>query len=431
MSPEGKPFLCGSTGECTQNIRVELPPDEIVPTGGSTGSGGTSSQGGMGGGEGCIKAKVEFTPVIPNVVLLIDQSLSMTDEAGFGALVEQEQLAGTYVPWGCPETPGDPPDSPDQADYDWRWNVVRNVLFNPDKGIVKPLQDSVRFGMALYSSENGSVAPPGGEAGVCPMLTEVPIVEMEMNFGNYDQMLEQMQCSSLVSDTPTRESLAKTAEQFADLDVKGPKIIVLATDGLPDSCACPNFVRIGTSTPTTCLDQASGATQEEREANWVTRGDPPVRMAPSAAEQYDVVQEAKRIYSELGIVVHVVDVSTPDEPALRQHLTDIAAAAHGEIYDGTKPSGLVDAFQTIVDGVRSCVIDLKGMILEEKQSEGTVTLDGATLPYLPDGMGDGWKLNTPSQLELVGASCELIKSGKHDIKIDFPCDVFVPEPDPE
>lgn len=419
--PEGRTYLCGLDGKCTKTPEEEEPP--LGLGGQSNGTGGTM---GEGGGEGCIDQEVEFRPEIPNVVLLIDQSLSMTDSDGFGTLVNQEIQAGTYVPWGCPENPEDPLDSPDQEDADWRWNVVRNVLFNPETGIVKQLEESVRFGMTLYSSENGNVPGGGTEPKVCPMLTEVPIVEDDLNFGNYDQMLAQMQCSELIIDTPTRESLKATAEKLAAADLDGPKIIVLATDGLPDSCDCPNYNSQGPP-PATCFDVAQGMGADPQ-ANWVMRGEPPVLMAPSAAEQYDLVQEAKRIYEELGIVVHIVDVSTPNNPALRQHLTEVAEAAHGEIFDGTRPSGLVESFQTIVDGVRSCVIDLGGEILEGKESEGTVTLDGDELTFLPDGEGDGWKLNTKSQLELVGEPCELIKSGKHDIDIDFPCDVFIPEP---
>jgi len=433
-SGTGLPYLCAHDGKCTTSVKQDPPPDDIDASGGSTGTGGQMMQeGGMGGG--CIDVEVGFNPVIPNVVLVIDQSLSMTDGEGFGTLVDQEITAGTYTPWGCPENPEDPLDSPDQADDNWRWNVVRNVLFNPTTGIVKGLEESVRFGMALYSSQNGSVPPMGGgDPPVCPMLTEVPIIEMETDFGNYDEMLAQMLCSNLIVDTPTRESLAQVANQFAEAELDGPKIIVLATDGLPDSCACPNYSQGFGNIPASCRDQASGMTQEEREANWVERGDPPVRMPPSQAEQFDVVQEAKRVYEELGIVVHIVDVSTPNDPTLRQHLTDVATAAHGEIFDGTRPSGLIDAFQTIVDGVRSCVIDLEGEILDEKQDEGTVTLDGVELAYLPDGTGDGWRLNSKSQIELLGEPCDLIKSGKHDIGVDFPCDVFIPvepEPDPE
>lgn len=424
-APTGETYLCGADGKCTTNPEEEEPPLGLGGQGNS-GTGGTKAE---GGGEGCIDQEVQFRPEIPNVVLLIDQSRSMTDDAGFGALVEQEIEAGTYVPWGCAAVTGDPPESPDQADPDWRWNVVRNVLFNPTTGIVKQLEESVRFGMALYSSENGSVVSGGGDAKVCPMLTEVPIIEGDVNFGNYDEMLAQMQCSDLIVDTPTRESLTAVAEKLAAAELEGQKIIVLATDGLPDSCACPNFERISTI-PTTCYDDGRQVAGEdlEQQANWVERGDPPVLMPPSAAEQYDVVQEAKRIYEELGIVVHVVDVSTPNDPTLRQHLTDVATAAHGEIFDGTRPSGLVEAFETIVDGVRSCVIELGGEILEGKEAEGTVTIDGVEITFLPDGVGDGWKLNSKSELELVGAPCETIKSGKHDIDIDFPCDVFIPDP---
>lgn len=417
-SPEGETYLCGLNGKCTQELEPEGP-DLGVGVGGAHGTGGST---GEGGGDGCIEEEVRFTPEIPNVVLLIDQSRSMTGEQGFTALVEQEIEAGTYVPWECEEA-GNPIGSqgPPQT---WRWNVVRTVLFNPTDGIVKQLDGDVRFGMALYSSRNGNIAGPNDEEPkVCPLLTEVPIIEADVDFGNYEEMLAHMPCSEVVVDTPTRESLTIVAEKLAAADLSGPKIIVLATDGLPDSCDCPNYAE--SNPPAACLDVARG---EDPEANWVERGDPPVLMPPSAAEQYDLVQEAKRIYEELGIVVHVVDVSTPNDPTLRAHLTDVATAAHGEIYDGTRPSGLIDAFQTIIDGARSCVIDLQGEIMEGKEDEGTVTLDGEVLTFLPDGMGDGWKLNSSSQLELVGEPCDLIKSGKHDIDIDFPCDVFIPEP---
>lgn len=418
QSPQGEIYLCGIDGKCTQEVEPEGP--DLDGVGGSDGTGGTN---GEGGGMGCIDEEVRFTPEIPNVVLLIDQSFSMTGEQGFSALVEQEIAAGTYVPWEC-EQVGNPSNSQGPSET-WRWNVVRTVLFNPTDGIVKQLDGDVRFGMALYSSENGNVPGRDGEPKVCPMLTEVPIVEEDVEFGNYDQMLAQMQCSDLIVDTPTRESLTAVAEKLAAAELEGPKIIVLATDGLPDSCDCPNYNNQGPP-PATCRDVAQGG--DDPEANWVERGDPPVRMPPSAAEQYDVIQEAKRIYEELGIVVHVVDVSTPDDPTLRAHLTEVATAAHGEIYDGTRPSGLIDAFRTIIDGARSCVIDLQGEILAGKEDQGTVTLDGVQLELLPDGVGDGWKLNSSSQLELVGEPCDLIKSGQHDIDIDFPCDVFIPDP---
>lgn len=403
-APTGETYLCGLDGKCTTIPEPEGPGLGV----GGSGNSGSGGGGGEGGGPGCIDQEVEFTPEIPNVVLLIDQSLSMTDEANFGTLVEQEIEAGTYVPWGCPENPEDPLDSPDQEDADWRWNVVRNVLFNPDAGIVRPLEGAVRFGMALYSWDTELLEEE--PVPMCPLLTEV-----ELKLDNYQAMLDAMRCSELVVETPTRESLRATAEKLAALDVEGPKFLILATDGEPDNCACPNWDQFMPGAAAECLDSAT-----------VERDGTP--MTPREAERYDVEQEAKRIFDELGITVHVIDVSTPNNTRLREHLTRVARSGGGEIFDGTRPSGLVDAFETIIDGVRSCVIDLSGEILEGKESEGTVLIDGEEIPLLPDGEGDGWKLNSKSQIELVGAPCELIKSGKHDIDIDFPCDVFIPEP---
>lgn len=112
--------------------------------------------------------------------------------------------------------------------------------------------------------------------------------------------------------------------------------------------------------------------------------------------------------------------------SLKGHLDSVAAhggAVGGESIDGTSPGALVDAFESIIDGVRSCVVDLDGTIAEGEEDTGTVTLDGEPLEL---NGPDGWKVNSPSQIELVGAACDAIKSGDHDIDISFPCESFEP-----
>jgi hypothetical protein len=116
-------------------------------------------------------------------------------------------------------------------------------------------------------------------------------------------------------------------------------------------------------------------------------------------------------------------VSTPSEASLQQHLADVAAAGGGKVYPGFSPGALSSAFDEIINGVRSCVIDLSGEIAKGKESTGVITLDGDKLS-LDDA--DGWRVNTSSQIELLGAACEAIKSGGHDISIKFPCESFVP-----
>lgn len=377
--------------------------------------------GGAGGGDGdgdqeCIDVQVEFTPVIPNVVLLIDQSASMTEEDGFAETVAAAIDAGEYVAGDCPDSPNrtfnSPPtvwDNDSIPDFDWRWNVVRDVLFHPDRGIVKPLESDIRFGMALYSSLDGVGNPAGADyPRTCPMLTEVDIA-----FDNHQAMFDAFPCSTLIQDTPTRESLTEVAEKLAAADLDGPKLIVLATDGLPDTCECANF------------DSASGRDPQVCNASVAPEVEYMGQLYPvDQYEQILVALEAGRIHDELGITIEVINVGAP---SLKPHLDSVAAqggAVSGASIDGTSPGALIDAFRSIIDGVRSCVVDLDGEIAEGKEDTGTVTLDGDELEL--DGP-DGWKVNSPSQIELVGEACEAIKSGDHDIDISFPCESFIPE----
>jgi hypothetical protein len=371
---------CRSTGTCPNDAEVVLEPPD--------GAGGESS--GAGGAPGCIDVDVDFSPEIPTVLLLIDRSGSMTAESRFGDAVEAAVEDGTYTLGDCP------------SNNDWRWNVVRDVLMSPTKGIVKPLEDRVRFGLSLYSGRNGQIlpAPPMTEdppivldpAKMCPELIEVPIA-----LGNHQAMLDEFKCSDISDDTPTGESLLAAAATLAAFKEPGPKVIVLATDGEPDNCECPDF---GGHVPDKC--KVSGI-QDTIKA--------------------EVVAAAKQIHDDDGFTVHVINVSTPSNDSLQQHLADVATAGGGEVYLGFSPGELGTAFEEIIDGVRSCVIDLDGEIARGEESSGTVTLDGEKLELDGD---DGWQVNSPSQIELLGAACETIKSGEHDLKIKFPCGSFNP-----
>ncbi len=375
---------CRSTGTCPNDSEVLL---EDPPTGG----GGESS--GAGGAPGCIDADVDFEPEIPTVLLLIDRSGSMTAEDGFGTAVQAAVADGSYTLGDC------------GTNDNWRWNVVRDVLMSPTKGIVKPLEERVRFGLSLYSSRNGQIAPrPAGPGPhpividptkMCPELIEVPIA-----LGNHQAMLDEFKCSDIADDTPTGESLVAAAATLAKFKEPGPKIIVLATDGAPDNCECPDWGG-NHHVPDKCND--TDDIQDVIKA--------------------EVVAAAKKIREEDGVIVHVINVSTPSDASLQQHLADVAMAGGGEVYPGFSPGALSSAFEDIINGVRSCVIDLDGEIAKGKEASGKVSLDGDELEL--DG-ADGWQVNSPSQIELLGEACETIKSGDHDLSIKFPCGTFRP-----
>jgi hypothetical protein len=201
----------------------------------------------------------------------------------------------------------------------------------------------------------------------------------------------------LADDTPTGESLLAAAERLKAFKEPGPKLIVLATDGEPDNCECPDY---GGHVPEKCKAPGMPATVKD-----------------------EVVATAKQIHGD-DITVHIINVSTPGEAALQKHLQDVAKAGGGNVYPGFSPGALTTAFEDIINGARPCKIDLNGETAKGKEESGTVTLDGKVLK-LDDK--NGWQVNSPSQIELLGNACETIKSGDHDLAIQFPCEAFEPE----
>lgn len=375
---------CRADGTCPTDRDIDL---------GLGGANGGPDPSGEGGASSCIDVKVDWNPQTPTVMLLIDRSGSMNAGDGFGAAVKEAVDAGTYTLGDCEEH------------NDWRWNVVRDVLLNPSKGIVKPLEERVRFGLALYSSQDGQVVagkPNEIDPDKCPEL----ITTTDIALGNADAMLEQFKCDDIYDDTPTGESLIAAAKMLVDFMEPGPKIIVLATDGEPDSCECPDFNDNDQPVPAKCKMPAM----------------PGMLSVPDQIKA-DVVDTAQSIHDGDEITIHVINVSTPSNMGLQKHLADVAKAGGGNVYPGFSPGDLSTAFDEIIDGVRSCKIDLDGEIAKGKEATGTITLDGEKLELDGD---DGWKVNSSSQIELLGEACETIKRGKHDLDIKFPCESFEP-----
>jgi len=122
-----------ATGSCASGSCVSLAPDCVdgncgPSNGGSSGFEDTFliddlDTGGSGGSEAtCVDLDVDFQRVTPTVMLLIDQSGSMVTSF---------------------------------EDGDTRWETVQKTLTTPETSLLKKLDTSVRFGMALYTSSGG------------------------------------------------------------------------------------------------------------------------------------------------------------------------------------------------------------------------------------------------------------------------------------
>ncbi len=213
---------CGADFECANGLHcsgglctAECSPDHACDgdgvcspsgrCGGGSGGAGGSGQGGFnpvgtgggntgGSGQGgdCGSVDVSFEPQIPTVLLMIDQSGSMS--ADFN---------------------GQP-----------RWNVVYDALMDSTNGVVKSLETQVRFGLALYTFDSGT----------CPNLVEVT----PPSLNNHSAIDAVYSMQSPLSNTPTGDSISALTPALASFAEPGPKLIILATDGDPDRCEDPD-----------------------------------------------------------------------------------------------------------------------------------------------------------------------------------------------
>ncbi len=326
--------VCTPQGRCVEGL--------VIGVGGTSGSG-------VGGNDGvCASTDVNLDNQTPTVLLLIDQSGSMN--ARFGG-----------------------------SD---RWQVLRTALMDDQSGIVSTLEGEVRFGLALYSGRDGA-AP-------CPAITSVaPAMN---NYAAIDGAYPAP-TSSIIDDTPTGESISAAAAMLQAVTEPGPKVIVLATDGEPDSCATP---------------------------------DP---QTPAAKE---LALKAAQDAFAMGIFTFYISVGNE---VSEMHATEMANVGQGyprgdrmqRFYLANDQMQLAEAFKTIVNGVRTCSFQLNGTVTEGGEEQGTVTLDGAVLK-LNDP--DGWRLSSPTTIELQGKACETIKNSdnktKHHIAASFTCGAITP-----
>jgi hypothetical protein len=290
-------------------------------------------------------------------MLLIDQSASMDDPFG--------RIDGNSVD---------------------RWQAVRYALTDAKDGAVTKLQKRVRFGATLYHSKGGSA---GGQ---CPILKRSPgSPPGQPKLGIRGAIDKLMADNKPVKDTPTAEAIdAVVADMKAwmqDPDDKGLKVLLIATDGDPDTCEKP--------------DDHDARAQELSERA--------VQAAFSA-----------------GIRSFVLSVGAD---VSQQHLEKLANAGVGKpltppdapFYRGNSPAELVRAFDEIMGRVRSCTFTLDGEVEDQYKKSGTVKLNGDVLQQDVD-----WELKDRSTIELLGDACQtFLSSATVTLEASFPCGAIV------
>ena len=292
---------------------------------------GTTPSGAADGGV-CADLNAMVTPTIPTVLLVVDRSASM-----------EKPFAGAAN----------------------RWDAVHATLMGPG-GIVETFQSEVRFGLALYTTERGQ----------CPDLIEVaPALD---NGQAIETVYGPAQPGAA---TPTGEAIMAVTPTLNAVPDPGPKAIILATDGLPDTCGDEN--------------------------------------TSDAARDLSVSAVGSAF--DLGIQTTVISVG-PD--SAQPHLQALADAGRGvapgdpsaPYYVALDTAGLVEAFGAAIAATRTCTFDLEGSVSPEAALGGSVFLDGRLLS------ADEWHLDDPDTIALRGPACETLQAGgEHTVAASFPC----------
>jgi hypothetical protein len=350
---------------------------------------------GPNGSDVCASALVTSMKNMPNIVFVIDGSGSMC--APFGSST--------------------------------RWQALRTALLDPKSGFIYRLQSSVRFGASLYDGtidmdlaatdplsviQNPpcalltSALLPG--AGMCPELIEVMPAKLD-NAAAIDMAFPQ---TELGGSTPTDKALNHVMDaliptlqqQTPDGQPMAKVYVILATDGAPNDI-CTGGVG------------GDGMAQKQGVIAAVDRG------------------------AAAGITTWVLSFADGDA-GLQMHLDEVAAhgdpknpAAH--TFNPTNPDELLMTLATLLGGAVGCHVELNGTVTVGQECLGTVEQNGTRIPCCQGSSGDmrcddmpasspnGWKLNDPHSIELLGDSCAKFLLGSGSVlNATFPCKVFTP-----
>ena len=309
----------------------------------------------------CNKVAIDFAPKVPSVFILVDRSSSMFEHS--------------------------------------LWEPLKKGVL----AVIDQLDGEMRFGFSSYTGERGRT---------CPQLSTIVPVAKD-NYPTIERAYNEITAPMFKGETPTAAAITQIAEQLApakdqpDQFTTDPRYIVLVTDGEPDFCDDPNV--------TCSRDAVVGAVQKAFELGVGTF-------------VFSVGGEVAK--SHLGDVANA-GVGNPVEDhqmavmyqCPEKHGTYGAETGSAPFFepDVNDQKALAAALTSAIAGVRSCIFDLQGKVKIDLSmaDQGLVAIDGTPVTY---GAPDGFRMNTPTQLELLGASCARLKKPETlQVSIDFPC----------
>ena len=311
--------------------------------------------------DSCVNGRVRAIPIPPKVVLVLDGSCSMsTDYPANGA-----QSASR-----CTRNAGG------------RWAALRTALIGP-QGVVPKLEDAIAFGLVVYGTQPR-----------CPIPGE-PVTAALGNLARIQASFPQVQPGM---NTPTGPALDWVYENMITAPRPGPRgapqIVILATDGEPNSCGGIGFGLGGTET------------------------------------NYQPSIDAVKKGTAKGATTYVISLAAATGP-FHDHLQALAnlgdpgAKGSAKLYEPASPDQLEEALDTLAAAALSCEIELGGSILLDRACEGVVTLGGKPLVCNDP---DGWAPIDERHIRLQGTACAQLQADTSEsVEANFACTGFRPD----
>jgi uncharacterized protein YegL len=310
----------------------------------------------------CNKVAINFAPKVPSVFILVDRSSSMFEHA--------------------------------------LWEPLKKGVL----AVIDQLDSEIQFGFSSYTGERGRT---------CPELSMIVPVAKD-NYPAIERAYQGIKAPMFKGETPTAAALTQVAtlldepkDQPDAVTMAGPKYIVLVTDGEPDFCDDPNV--------TCSRDAVVGAVQQAYAKGIGT-------FVFSIGGQVDRMHLSDVANAGVGNPVEdhqmAVMYQCPEKHGQYSAMSGSAPYFEPDVND---QKALVTALSSAIAGVRSCIFELQGKLQIDlaMADQGLVTIDAVPVPY---GAPDGFRMNTPTQLELLGAACtNLRKPETRQVSIDFPC----------
>jgi hypothetical protein len=384
-------------------------------TGGASGSenGGAGGAGavppggdaGMGGNVACQDLTVVPTPLVPSVLILVDNSSSM------------------YEP------------------RDQLWDALYAALMNPTTGAVKPLEAKIRFGFASYRGvDNLMVAETDNscaEVETVGMVNPATVAPALNNHAAIDTVYQALGVqgrnpNNSQWETPTGHAITRVAATLAAFnpDPPGPKFILLVTDGNPNTC------RVGD--PQCGQDVSIKAVQDAFTANIGTiplgigdivannSGCTPAQMRCGTNHLQDIVNAGMGLPVEPPPMDYwysqcAVQASGGTSPGTA--LATYAAVGMGSTANppltASNPTEIRTKLTELLSDVVSCTIQLDATVSATADpSLARITVNGMAVPY---NMPDGWILeSTRDKITLQGSYCATFRGGA-TVNVVFPC----------